>query len=321
MEFLYSTTQAEAGRRFEYWNDAICKHFIPSASRSTCRESFEGTLHGKSVGNLVVAEFRARQHVFDRTNQFIRQSPNDDFVAILVESGVGRMTQSTRELALQPGDIALYDAGRPFIHDLDVESMLLVRIPRKAMTSRLPGVESMMNITIARGRPISSVFAGMLREALSVRSDAPGVAQTRLANAFVDTLASALEMQLNSSDGESSAHYDLVYRRALNYMDAHLDDCEMTAASIAYGLNVSPRTLSRVFARHGIAPMQELWRRRLDRTFVLLSEGRVKMVTQAAYQCGFSDMSHFSRAFRKMFKAAPSSILGGIRNASEQKKL
>ena len=311
MEFLYSTTQAEPDRRFEYWNDAICRHFIPSAGSSSCRDSFEGTLHGKTVGNLLVAEFGARQHVFDRTSRFIRQAPDEDFVAILVESGVGRMTQSAKELALQPGDLALYDAGRPFVHDLAVDSMLLVRIPRKAMTSRLPGVESMMNIAIARDRPISSVFKGMLREAMAMRPDAPQVAQARLASAFVDTLASAMETEVQCDQGEMSAHYDRVYRHALNYMDAHLDDCELTAARIALSLNVSARTLSRVFARHGLAPMQELWRRRLEHSFTLLSERRVKMVTQAAYQCGFSDMSHFSRVFRKTFNAAPSCVLTG----------
>ncbi|MGF6411566.1 helix-turn-helix domain-containing protein [Paraburkholderia sp. MM5482-R1] len=318
MEFIYSTTQAEAGRRFEYWNDAICRHFIPSASSSSCRDSFEGALHGKTVGNLVVAEFCARQHVFDRTSQFIRQAPDEDFVAILVESGVGRMTQATRELSLQPGDIALYDAGRPFVHDLSVDSMLLVRIPRKAMTSRLARVESMMNIAIARDRPISGVFRGMLREAMAMRPDAPQVAQARLASAFVDTLASAMETQVQWDQAEAPAHYDLVYRRALNYMDAHLDECELTAASIAHGLNVSARTLSRVFARHGLAPMQELWRRRLERSFTLLSEHRVKMVTQAAYQCGFSDMSHFSRVFRKTFNAAPSTLLTGANSNGAQ---
>lgn len=311
MEFIYSTSQAEAGRRFEYWNDAICRHFIPSASRSSCRETFEGSLHGKTVGNLVVAEFSAHQHVFDRTNQFIRQAPDDDFVAILVESGVGRMTQSTRELELHSGDIALYDAARPFLHDLNVASMLLVRIPRKTLTSRLPGVESMTNIAVARDRPISGVFRGMLREALATRPDASQVAQARLASAFLDTLASAMETQVQTDHGDASAHHELVYRRALNYMDAHLDDCELTAANIAYGLNVSARTLSRVFARHGLAPMQELWRRRLKRSYMLLSEGRVKMVTQAAYQCGFSDMSHFSRVFRKAFNVAPSNVLTG----------
>ncbi|TCG02847.1 hypothetical protein BZM27_52855 [Paraburkholderia steynii] len=32
-------------------------------------------------------------------------------------------------------------------------------------------------------------------------------------------------------------------------------------------------------------------------SFTLLAEHRVKMVTQAAYQCGFSDMSHFLAGF------------------------
>lgn len=55
--------------------------------------------------------------------------------------------------------------------------------------------------------------------------------------------------------------------------------------------------------------MQEVWRRRLERSFELLARRRVSLVTQAAYQCGFSDLSHFSRVFKKMYNMAPSSVL------------
>jgi AraC-like DNA-binding protein len=316
MEFDYTTAQTEPERRFEYWNDAICRHFIPSASRSACRDSFEGRLKGRSVGSLLVAEFSARQHVFDRNNSFIRQSPDDDFVAVLVEEGSSRMTQSSRELILQAGDIAVYDAGRPFVHDFSVESMLLARIPRKVLSSRLPAVESMMNITIAQHRPIASVFRGLLREALMLDHRASEIAQARLATAFVDTLASAMETQLQDCGGSMSAYHDSIYSKALCYMDAHLDECELSAESIAKGVNVSPRTLSRIFARHGTAPMQELWRRRLERSFLLLSERRVAMVTQAAYQSGFSDLSHFARVFKRTYNASPSSLL--ITSASDR---
>lgn len=309
MEFDYSTAQAEAGRRFEYWNDAICKHFIPSASSSACRDNFEGRLRGRSVGNLVIAEFSAREHMFERNSTYIRKAPDDDFVAVLVESGKGCMTQSSRELVLNVGDMAIYDASRPFVHKFSVESMLLARIPRKAMNSRLAGVESRMNICIARDRPIAQVFRGLLREALMLDATASVIAQTRLANSFVDALAAAMEAQFQDSLGGNGGLHDAVYDRALRYIDAHLDECNLSAVEIASGLNVSPRTLSRIFAKKGTAPMQEVWRRRLERSFELLAGRRVSMVTQAAYQCGFSDLSHFSRVFKKVYNVAPSSIL------------
>jgi AraC-like DNA-binding protein len=40
-----------------------------------------------------------------------------------------------------------------------------------------------------------------------------------------------------------------------------------------------------------------------------LTEGRAKNVTDAALDFGFSDLSHFSRAFKAMFGKSPNALL------------
>jgi AraC-like DNA-binding protein len=40
-----------------------------------------------------------------------------------------------------------------------------------------------------------------------------------------------------------------------------------------------------------------------------LSEGRVKRVSQAAFDSGFNDLSHFGRAFKKRYGLLPLSLL------------
>jgi AraC-like DNA-binding protein len=61
--------------------------------------------------------------------------------------------------------------------------------------------------------------------------------------------------------------------------------------------------------------MHHVWKRRLDAAFRVLEEGRVHQVSQAALQCGFNDLSHFSRAFRNAFGVTPSSLLPGAPTA------
>lgn len=56
-------------------------------------------------------------------------------------------------------------------------------------------------------------------------------------------------------------------------------------------------------------PMGVVWQLRLDASHRALAEGRARSVTEAAFDHGFSDVSHFSRTFRKTFGCAPHTLM------------
>jgi AraC-like DNA-binding protein len=51
--------------------------------------------------------------------------------------------------------------------------------------------------------------------------------------------------------------------------------------------------------------MRWLLQQRLAKSYRLLAEGRVSNVTEAAFGLGFSDVSHFGRAFKREFGCVP----------------
>lgn len=55
--------------------------------------------------------------------------------------------------------------------------------------------------------------------------------------------------------------------------------------------------------------MATIWQERLQSSRLAIEQGRVRSVSQAALDSGFSDFSHFSHAFRKAFGIAPSALL------------
>lgn len=57
--------------------------------------------------------------------------------------------------------------------------------------------------------------------------------------------------------------------------------------------------------------MGTIWAMRLDACREAIESGRVRSISQAALDVGFSDLSHFSRAFRKRFGMAARSLLKG----------
>eukprot|EP01032_Pedospumella_encystans_P034527 gene34527-39031_t len=64
----------------------------------------------------------------------------------------------------------------------------------------------------------------------------------------------------------------------------------------------------RLFATEGTTPGRWLWQQRLEASYRALAEGRVRQVSQAALEFGFTDLSHFSRAFKARFGRSPKDV-------------
>ena len=78
-------------------------------------------------------------------------------------------------------------------------------------------------------------------------------------------------------------------------------------ASLAESVGMSPFQFARVFRElTGEPPHRYLLRVRLDRASRMLLDG--KPVTETCFEVGFSNLSHFTRSFRRRFGRAPSSL-------------
>ncbi|MDQ3919827.1 MAG: AraC family transcriptional regulator [Acidobacteriota bacterium] len=78
-------------------------------------------------------------------------------------------------------------------------------------------------------------------------------------------------------------------------------------APLAASVGMSPFQFARVFRElTGEPPHKYLLRVRLDRASRMLLDG--KSVTETCFEVGFSNLSHFTRSFRRRFGCAPSSF-------------
>jgi AraC-like DNA-binding protein len=102
----------------------------------------------------------------------------------------------------------------------------------------------------------------------------------------------------------------LALRRAMEYLDAHVEQ-PLDISDLAAHCGTSIRSLYRAFRKYlELSPLEFLKQRRL-----LLARRKLEYaeptltVTQAAFSCGFNDISHFSRDFSRAFGASPSALL------------
>jgi AraC family transcriptional regulator len=93
-------------------------------------------------------------------------------------------------------------------------------------------------------------------------------------------------------------------KRVCEYIRAHLGS-DLGVAELADQVNLSPHYFSTLFKKAlGMPPHRYVLQERIHAAQRLLSIGRMD-ISELALNLGFSDQSHFSRAFRKVTGTTP----------------
>jgi len=104
-------------------------------------------------------------------------------------------------------------------------------------------------------------------------------------------------------------------RAIRNDIEAHLTDTELGVAWITKRHGISERYLRSLFADDGMSFTSFVLERRLMRAHAALNHS-MRNISEIAYDCGFSDLSWFNRAFRQRFGMTPSEVRARLLNLS-----
>lgn len=301
----YSTQVVSTQRRFEYWKEVVCRHCIPASSRPDSGLDFDAQLQVMPLGLLDICTLSAPLHHWRRNANHLRSGPDDDLWLGFTQTGNGQLEQGGRQAVLAPDRLFLYDADQAFDFSLS-GSHRLVRIPRYLLSTRLPGVERLTATVLDEARPGIVPLREMLRQAADGLPALENEAYSlRFSQALLDLLVLSLELQ---GAGSAATERDL-YPRLMSYVLRHLSDPHLNLESVAQAHHVSTRTVTRAFARHQKTLMSVVLQERLLASRQAMEQGRCRSVSEAALDFGFSDFSHFSRAFRRAFGVTPCSTI------------
>jgi AraC-like DNA-binding protein len=310
------SSSVAAAHRVEYWREMISSSFVALDCEVPESTRFSGSLSNGALRDIQVSSVVAGAQSVSRTMARIRQNPEDFFLLSFQLRGNGRVVQSGRDALLRPGDFALYDSTRPYglIFDADFEQIVL-RLPRALMAHRLMGLDRITAVPF-RSQEASASLAFDFVTKLSREFDhlAPAV-QAVFHQALIDILTATLAQRLGANAPREMPSRLALRQRICSFVELHLGRADMDCRQVAEAHGISPRYLSKLFAAEGQTPSEWIWARRLERARAAIENASpsARSITQIAYDCGFKDPAHFSRAFKARFGLSPSELRKGPR--------
>ena len=170
-----------------------------------------------------------------------------------------------------PQDLAILGVGN---HELLCE---LCPVPISSIDAAIPiiamrGAE-LLEKTLIRGQPCASICIPPIR--------------------IVERRSTAI-----------TTYGDNIVAKVIDYIHLHIQN-QVTIEDLLQAFPISRRTLDRRFAKYtGHSPAMEIRLARLQRARELVNEGHGSL-SEIAQTCGYADLSHMDRVFKKTFGQTP----------------
>lgn len=305
---VYSTEDVERKDGDEYWRGVMHDKFRTSFERASTSRPYRAVMACHSFEGFTMARMHADGQRSRRRSRQINADDQAYFMASIVMNGHGQLEQDGRVATLQPRSVTYWDTSRPATWHFDgAHDALLLRISHERAALYSP-TRTLFGHTARAGSRDGALGVAadfFLRLSSGSATDPAGTAL--LARQGAGILASSLAL-IAGPDGRSSvAGDDLLRKQVMAYLRSHMGEPSLSPDSIASAVNISRRSLYRLFeAGEGgeTSVMGTLRRLRVERAKQLLVSHPHRTVRDVGAFCGFND-GQFPRAFRELVDMSP----------------
>jgi AraC-like DNA-binding protein len=255
--------------------------------------------------NLRFAQLRFSPHSTFNSGS-LRRADSRVLVSLHV-SGYACVSQGGREVTIEPGQIFVIDPTQAFhIRTGSIETRS-VYITRSSLLALIPFLDEVTAIPVRCDTGPAAILRAAIDAMFESGASLNEQAADRIADALPHLLVSALMAVRSRDECATSRLRQFHMQQIRRYVREHLADAELNAARIADGVNLSLRHVYELFSSEPEPLMKWVWAERLDRCRNELTEStlRRRTIGEIAYGWGFSDVSHFSRAFKQKFGVSP----------------
>jgi len=308
MRVVYRAHDEPPATREEYWRDVIDRTIAPMELRFPSGLDERERIVTGQLGALNVAVWESGPGEVRHTRAHVRRS--DPEVFHLFVHGRGRVVgeQAGREAELVAGDVTLVDTSLPFRCLHEVSDVVCLTIPWTLLPTEQQSPDAVAGVLIGGGAGPGALLSSLVRQLPGHIDGIDGQESFRVGTALVDLLSATLAMSNGRPDDEVTdwARRSLV-QRILTYIEDRLADPKLSPSKIAEAHHISVRYLHKLFASEDRTVAGFIRCRRLERSRRDLLDPalRSRPVNAIGTRHGFTEPTHFSRAFRAAYGRPP----------------
>lgn len=294
--------------RFDVWREEIGARIARTDYDTPDRSHFHADLCAMALPRISVS--RARLSVpsrMSRTRAMLRDG--DDDVVLFVGFG------GACEARVEDNFYRLESGGAMLVSNhlcssnatLSPSTVYSLRLSRDAARCLVPSLDAALYRAIPAGDPaiaLLKAYVDALLDASSVfDSQAVALADEHLRDLVAHIVNPAVDPARATRGGVRTARFKAV----LNDIAAHLADPVLCAAAVGLRLGLSGRYVHQLFEGSGFTFSSYLREQRLLLVRRLLADPLYahRRINDICSGAGFSDLSHFNRAFRARFGCTP----------------
>ena len=304
----FSTIGLDPRRKLAFWNDRASESFSPLVSEPDDIRVFNGSITRGSIGDMTLAEVYSDAQIVRHSRSHVARTKDSMFFLHLQLEGESVSRQDGRESLLRERRLHPLRQHAPLRNDFHGrEPHARARHPPydAAPPDRLP--RCLAAIPMSGGRGASGLLSQLLRKYWSeYHQGLDELTGGRIAVAILDLIGAAYaDMPQALADRSSLGTAHRI--RIINYIEAHLNDPDLTPTRIAEACKMTARYLHHLFSDQDETVARYILRRRLEACSRALQSNaqRGRTVTAIAFDYGFNSPTHFGRVFRAKYNVTP----------------
>lgn len=304
---VFSVEEVKPNERYDLWKDSISCIFEVDAKKDVRHnKNFSACIDANMFGSVMLATTSTAQQSWDRNPLTIAQDGMDHIMIQLYDSGNLYCERNGKTSQMPENGLMVFDLAQEVKCKTDNFSNMSLIIPRNMLNDSLKDIDDQHLRELTANEPMVQLLRDHMLSLKRLSSSMSLKQSVQISPATVSLAAACLNASESQTENSSFGVSVALLMNARRYIEANLTTSTLSSDEIAKAVHVSRSRLYNLFKPYnGI--FSYIRERRLHLALKQLTDKKHQKynIVDIAFNCGFTNSSYFTRAFKERFGMTP----------------